>query len=683
MPPRIAETPVATLPRERLELLTELAVALQKTAIYPVTHPLLVRALERLEERLVSVIEAGAVLTLGVARDRILLDGVPVGDDRPLVAELARKLYRQQVAGVRGAAGVTREELAGFLAAITEESADDERPLGLRGPEALQRWEHIRLKPLTFQELELVEDAAGEEPVEGESGDENGLWMGLVQATLARSSDDTPADPDDVVRSVNALPDRSRDRAIANQMAQIVEKLEMASGAHAERLRRRLSRIVRGMQPQTLQRILSVHGDDRLRADFAARASNVLAADAVVDVVQAVANVSGQTISHSFLRLLKKMAAHAEETGGEERAHADGALRAQVQQLIGSWQLADPNPDEYTRALESIAATRSLVPEVAAAANGPMLHTPERIVQLSLEVGVVGPPTLRALDALKQREDHLPLLEIIAAAPAGAAQDELESYVASPRLLRRLLGRGNVPVHVLERLVARLGELAIEPLIEEYMGAEEPSVDIATTLVNLGGNVGDAIVAEFQRARPLEQRRLLLLLDRLPEWPAAFEPVTAARSPDPAVRREAVKLMVRRDSFREEGMLLGLDDPDERVLGQALGAALRHARPSLAPLLLRRLEDDTLSPELRALLVRALAATRDEDAMRWLARSTMKKVWLVGGARLRDKTPELLAALEGLATHWSHAVEAAMPLALAARSTDPEIRATVDRIRAA
>ena len=69
--------------------------------------------------------------------------------------------------------------------------------------------------------------------------------------------------------------------------------------------------------------------------------------------------------------------------------------------------------------------------------------------------------------------------------------------------------------------------------------------------------------------------------------------------------------------------------------------------------------------------------------MSWLAQRLVKPHWLFRKPRLRDKSPQLLAALAGLAARSRANARVASVLALAASSRDPEIRAAVQRKAAA
>src|SRR2546422_725825 len=93
-------------------------------------------------------------------------------------------------------------------------------------------------------------------------------------------------------------------------------------------------------------------GDFAQRRQFVADAAAGMAADAVLEILKAAAETSQQAISHSLVRLLSKLAAHAESGSEEIRPQAEAALREQVQRLLQGWTLADPNPGVYGAALQ-------------------------------------------------------------------------------------------------------------------------------------------------------------------------------------------------------------------------------------------------------------------------------------------------------------------------------------------
>ena len=180
----------AALPQDHADLLIELAVAVHKNAIYPGTHPLLVAAVDSLARRLAAFLEQTPTLSIGVARRQLIIEGIATDEDHPILRDFAARLHRHQIGALRLSRGLDKEELAEVLATIAIDGGRVERPLGLMGPEVLQRWRNARLFALTFDQLELINDGLDDAAVEGEDAREARtraaqLWIGLARAALA------------------------------------------------------------------------------------------------------------------------------------------------------------------------------------------------------------------------------------------------------------------------------------------------------------------------------------------------------------------------------------------------------------------------------------------------------------------------------------------------------------------
>ena len=678
----------ATLPQDRADLLIELAVAVHKNAIYPGTHPLLIAAVDSLARKLATFLETAPALSIGVARRQLIIEGVATDEAHPLLRDFAVRLHRHQIGAMRFTRGLEKAELAEVLATVAIDVGRVEVPLGLMGPEVLQRWQNVRLFPLTFDQLELIEEGVDEAVAEGEEGREARtraaqLWIGLARAALAReATTELPStEPEIVARAIDAHQnDSAYDQVVVGYMLQIADELSSDEKRTSSPLRDRVSRLVRQMEPRTLQRLLSMGGDATQRYQFALNATHGLTVDAVVDVVRAAADVSGQTISTSLVRMLSKLAAHAEQpTGSVLQSRSDAELRDQVRRLISSWELADPNPDDYTAALDSISRhTAQSDGDGAAGAD------PERLLQLALEVSTIGPNVEKVFVQMLARPDITPVLDLVEAAPASPAREMLLDRIVTPNRLVDVLHAETPNTKLGERLALRLRLVAVDPIINLLEDEEERLHGWACDMLVRLADASRPRVAERLADAPVQtQRQLLHVIDRLGEWPEGFCPERYLTSADAAVRREAMKLMLRRDDMRDAAIVIGLDDQDERTVGIALAAALKRCPVDAVPILMRRIDNSTLSAELRARGIRALAASGSPEAMRWIAQRSIKKHWLLGTLVLREKSPQLLSSIAGLAAHWSSAPEAAEVLALVAKSKDSDLRTAASRTGAA
>src|SRR6267378_8198124 len=178
------------LSRELADFLIEMSIALHKHAIYPEGHPSLAPAAAGVTRRAEQFLETRATLSLGVARQQLVIEGVATDVNHPLLAALAGRLHRHHLGAVTFRRGVRASEVADVLRTLAVDGERSGEPLGLGPPERLSAWEHIRLHSLTYERLELLE----EKDAPPERGADEGsrargahaaqLWLGLARAAL-------------------------------------------------------------------------------------------------------------------------------------------------------------------------------------------------------------------------------------------------------------------------------------------------------------------------------------------------------------------------------------------------------------------------------------------------------------------------------------------------------------------
>lgn len=683
----------ATLSRELSEFLIELSIGLHKNAIYPAGHPLLENTSSELQRRLDALLKERVGLSLGVARHQLIIEGVATDEKNPVLRELALRLHRHHLGAVKFTQGVTEDELVDMLAKVSVDAGRLPRPLGMEGPEILAQWAHIRLYPMTFAQLQLLEEdpnATEEGPgledqirAAGAGSRSAQLWIGLARAALVKQSgvvvnEDDPdsTDPTVVAKAIEEVKrDTAYDQVVVGYLLQIAEELKVKGGRDAAALTKRVSSLVGTLSPETLKRLLEMGGDVRQRRKFVSDAAQGMAVEAVVDLVKAAADTSHQTISHSMVRMLSKMAAHADNGTPEARTQADGALREQVQQLLTGWALEDPNPDGYRLTLDKIAKRAPLFLN----ADQNIGIEPERLLAMGLEIETLGDQVWRSVDAMLARDDLAPLLNLIDNAPAVWMRDVLWRHVGTPARLRAQLERDPLPTAVLQRMAKRMGAAAADPLFDALETApdERAQERLLSILEQAGPPVGALILERLPSMRWAIVRPLIAMLGKHPEWECGYDASQLLSHADPLVRREALRQLLRNPATRDEAILRALADADEGSLRLALGAAMTNCPRDAAALLRVRADDATVNADLRALGIRALASHKGSDTVAWLAARVVKVGKLIKRPTLASKSPEMLAALEGLATHWREHAGAREALALAAASADSEIRDAV------
>src|SRR5207244_1381104 len=185
----------ATLSRDLADFLIELSIALHKHAMYPEGHPSLAPAAAGVTRRAERLLQDRSTLSLGVARQQLVIEGVATDPKHPVLAELAGRLHRHHLGAMTFRRGVEAVEVAAVLKALAVDAERRGQPLGLGPPEGLRAWAHVQLHPLTYERLELVDDGAAASERGARAAQ---LWVGLARAALtAHVGDDrpTPTEP--------------------------------------------------------------------------------------------------------------------------------------------------------------------------------------------------------------------------------------------------------------------------------------------------------------------------------------------------------------------------------------------------------------------------------------------------------------------------------------------------------
>jgi len=672
--PEAKPRPVTSLSRELADFLIEFSIVLHKRSMYPGDHPHLRTGAQRFARRLNSLLENRDSVVLGVARNRLVIESATTDPKNALLRDLAQRLHRHRIATVHLTRGATSEEIEDVLAALSVNPQQAEGPLGRR-LDRVAHWDHIRLRPAGFDRLVLQEpgmpgDVNGDMPADGRDA-----WVELARLALTSEPDSSSpagADPLVVAQAIDRKSGEvSYDRVVLGYLSRVAGEISSRNGSGQDQLGERISSLIQALNPDTLRRLLETGADQAERRRFVLNASQVLAADAVMEVLEAAAKASHQTISHNLLNLLHKLAHHAGRGAKETRAEAEGALRSNVARLIGDWELEDPNPKQYTAILGGMVRKAPDDPTEDAQSG----CEPEIIVKMALELDCVGPSVFAAAEGMLNRRQLGIIAGLLKAAPQTETTKALWNHVANPERLEAELAQDPPDQEAIEILVRHLGMEAANSLLDHLGRTDDRSARAALMkqLLALGQGIGDVAVDRLRQAPWYLQRNILVLIGRLGGWPQGFSPLSYAAHGDARIRREGIKLLLESPAHQPEGVLLGLRDEDDGIVGIALRAALESCPPDAIPLLAGLAQDARRPGEIKVPALRILARTRAPAALTVLMALTQsRRRWF--GRRLASKSPELLAALAGLATYWSDHPTATEVLRCARQHSDHEIR---------
>jgi hypothetical protein len=667
-----------TLSRELSQFLVDLSIALHRYGMYPENHPALRPALESLARRADLLFQDRAHIAVGIARDRLVIEGVATDARHPILRGLAERLHRHHLAVIEFGRGLTMDELALVIKAVAADPDRGGGPLGA-GPSHRDGWPHVRLYSLTLEGVEMIDEphSGGRQTAVQFAA----LWVGLARAALDRAGDpergNLTVEPAVVARAIDEHQRvEAYDQVIVGYLLQIAEELRLAGGAEAQELRRRTSQLVSAMRPETLRRLLEMGGDAAQRQVFVTNAAAGMAAGAVVDLVKAAAEASSETVSHGLVRLFTKLAAHADMGSETARPLADSALREQVHHLLGDWNLADPNPDDYRMLLEKMSKTAPSTGPVAG--NDAAMFEPLHVLQMALELDEESPGLWRAMDILADAGDLQTVLDVLGQVPDSGVAHRVWAHMSTAGFVQRLLDRPAHRQQSLDCLIPYLPTPALVPLFDLLTESRDRHVRRTTfdRLRRAGQAATPLALERLTDPRWYVRRNLLSLIAQLDPLPPEFDPSPWLDHSDPRVRREAIRVALRVDRLRHRAATLALADDDTTIAALGVNAILESCPPDVVSRLVTLAGKTHLDDGLRALTVKALVRhSASPVVLDLLLRITAGDVAFSRWRGLPPTTQTLLAALAGLARHWPEHQHAASVLRRALKSPDPLVRA--------
>lgn len=673
--PQATGTERTALSRELGEFLIELSIGVHRHAIYPEGHPSLEPVADNILARLGTLFRERSALAIGVAERQLVIDGIATDQRHPVLADLSRRLHDHQLGAVSFHLGVTSREITGLLEALATDVDRGHEPLGLMTPEARPSWTHARVHPVGYDKLEMRQDQGA-----GVAADRASLlWLGLARAALDDDEvTEVGSDPESVARGIREHErEAAYDQVIVGYLLQLADELSTSEGRESKQVRRKLSKLVRGLDEDTLSRLVQFGGSRAQRRRFLLDANQTLSAESVVRLVEAAAAADEQSISHAMTRMLTKLSSHAAHGRGRSRQEADSALREHIEGLLTGWELPDPNPGRYTSVLEAMSKAAPVfhLPE----GETGTLSEAERILDMALELDTWGPMPAKALESVIRAGGLADLLErVVEEEDAPRVAFHILGGLTEPERFKGLLAEGLLDESALEILLEKMADTAIDPMLDVLLESDSRAVrrGIFDTLQGMGPEVARLAIRRLNDTRWFVLRNMIALLGRIEHLPDSFDPAPYLDHPDVRVRREALLLALRRPSTRTRTLAAALADPDERMVRIGL-VSLRHGVPeAVLPTLVHRVvKNPDRSAELRALGVRMLATVRSSLVLNTLLDVATSGKTLFGRPRLAPSAPDVLVALRGLSKFWPDVEEVRELVQQAARAKDPEVRA--------
>ena len=659
------------------QLLMRFTGALNRRRAYAATHPMVVAAEEQLHESLGGLLALRPVLTIGVAKTELLIDGEPYVTRSSYARELATRLHRRGVGAITIQVGVPLPQLRESLAWLAREPAAD----GDNEVEQPPSLSSITVTPVAYDQLALGD---AERTAEHSAGH---LWRSLAQiagsANMADAASDS-ADADDAddapervlakLRDAVAAPDIAQRTALA--LLDLTSQAVTAPAGGRLLLGEHLLRAIDALGPAALTQIIRAMGESAAQTRFLIQAADVLPTSALANWLQIAAAASEQTVSQQMLDMLAKLASLAADSADE---HTGSVVRSAAQTIVQCWTPDEPTLSEPVAALDRIAMHERTQSGSArpSAAHSTMLES-SRLVQMALEIDVAGTDAEAAAETLVSIGVGSDLLRWTDETTTTDTVVRLRRVATTDKAIRQLLL--NEPVDRLQAraLLEHLDPSAADSLLDvlEKAEARGTRMIVRQRLSEFGAEIAPLLLVRLDNAPWYLVRNILTLLHEIAVAQtgstAGMESLARLLDhPQVQVRTEAFRLLMLDARAREPAIRRALRDENERIVVLALQALSepQEARAPISPVLVNQLmemvDSAKQSDAVRARMVRALALTNGDRVRDWLIGLVVKKSRVLRRTTLVEPTLTAVAATQVLVRVYSGDPVAADVISLA------------------
>jgi hypothetical protein len=399
-PPVHKELPLDT--RLLSEAVIELNISRKNVGIYPPGHIQITKSIDRAYGILQKLFEIRAEMTLGVAKDTLLVGHDYLDQKNPVYRDFALSMNQQEIASVTFTRGLDKDELVRFHRIITTQPEDIRAGGGIEKVMTDANIAHITIKAIDYRSFHITEEqeifkSTGEKTGAGVAGDKakagQGLWQDFVAhltaGTLAGQNSGVSLkeaeqiDPAELARLLNerkldskaAL--QSYDRIISEHVRERAEKKQLTREQSATISN--LNTLLKDLHPELRKQFLSV-AFQRIssHAKVSGGSEDLMGGfqdDIVIDML-AQASAEGREISPTLTGLLGKLTrAHAQSAAagragdgqtagsGAETADASLILPEHMEKLFDREKYEAYVPSDYEAMLKRLSETASAVGE--------------------------------------------------------------------------------------------------------------------------------------------------------------------------------------------------------------------------------------------------------------------------------------------------------------------------------
>jgi hypothetical protein len=314
------------------EAVIELNISRKNVGIYPAGHIQITKSIDRAFDILQKLFEIRDEMTLGVAKDTLLVGQDYLDQKNPVYRDFALSMNLRGIAAVTFCRGLDREELVHFHRVLTTKPDDIRAGGGIEKVLAKDSIQHIRIMAVDYGGFHVTEESEIFRP-QGKLSDKAGadVWQDfithLAAGTLAGADDGVALrdaeeiEPTELARLLNErkldanAAIQSYDRIISTHVRGAADKKRLTS--EQSKTLSRLNTLLKELHPELRKQFLSVAFERASASSGPAGPEAVLGGltdDLVIEMLTQ-ASAEGREISPTLTGLIGKLA-KAQQSGG-------------------------------------------------------------------------------------------------------------------------------------------------------------------------------------------------------------------------------------------------------------------------------------------------------------------------------------------------------------------------------
>jgi hypothetical protein len=333
LPPHGAEREIALDMRLLSEAVIELNISRKNVGIYPLGHVQITKSIERAYRILQNLFEIRTEMTLGVAKDTLLVGQDYLDRKNPVYRDFALSLNQQEIATVTFLSGLEKDELVRFHRILTTKPEEIRASGGITKIMAEAGITHIRIQSVDYNSLHVTEEKEifkAHPQAGGMDESDSELWQDFVTqlsaGTLAGPGqgvllkDMEQIDPAELARLLNERKldaksaVESYDKIISTYVRGTAEKKQLTQEQSTTLAK--MNTLVKDLHPELRKQFLSV-----AFKNIATQKGSPVAAEAVIGgftddmVIEMLgqASAEGREISPTLAGLVSKLAYETRE----------------------------------------------------------------------------------------------------------------------------------------------------------------------------------------------------------------------------------------------------------------------------------------------------------------------------------------------------------------------------------